>query len=94
MRFRHFLPESGDEGREIATFGRARLVKKLDGSFELAGGSKDDQMEAREWLSLFMHEAVISEPAGHLEREPTRAGPVNELNRMKRFILAIERFRR
>ena len=48
------------EGETMATFGNARLVKKLNGRFELRGGSPDDRRAAREWCSLFLHEAVIA----------------------------------
>lgn len=42
----------------IARFGEARLVTLGDGRVELHGGSTSDHREAREWISLFMHEAV------------------------------------
>jgi hypothetical protein len=42
----------------IATFGKARLVGLADGSMELRGGHQQDQTAAKEWISLFMHEAV------------------------------------
>ena len=45
----------------IAEWGGAKLIKQLDGKLELRGGSKDDRGEAREWLSLFWHEAVVRE---------------------------------
>jgi hypothetical protein len=44
--------------RLITTFGRARLVCLRDGSVELRGGRAHDQTTAKEWISLFMHEAV------------------------------------
>ncbi len=50
-----------DEGRVIATFGQASLVKTLDGKFELRGGSKSDRTSAYEWISLFMHHVVVRE---------------------------------
>ena len=43
----------------VAYFGQARLVKRLDAKFELRGGSREDQSEAKEWISLFLHEAVL-----------------------------------
>lgn len=49
-----------DKGETIATFGNARLVKKLDGKYELIGGSRDDRRAAREWCSLFLHEAAVA----------------------------------
>ncbi len=50
-----------DETESIAQFGQARLVRTLDCKFELRGGSKEDRLEAREWVSLFLHEAVVRE---------------------------------
>ena len=50
-----------NEGETIATFGEARLVKQLDGKLELVGGSPENRTEAKEWVSLFLHEAVISQ---------------------------------
>jgi hypothetical protein len=55
----HFSYPPEDRGTLIATFGRARLMKKSESAFVLDGGSTDDHAEAREWISLFMHEAVI-----------------------------------
>ena len=37
----------------------------LDGNVELKGGSKEDRLAAREWISLFWHEAVVGESPGH-----------------------------
>jgi hypothetical protein len=39
----------------------------LDGKTELRGGSDQDRAEAKEWMSLFWHEAVVGSPAspGH-----------------------------
>jgi hypothetical protein len=56
-----FLPYK-DEGETIAFFGEARLIKFLDGKLELKDGSKDDRIAAHEWISLFMHEAVVRRP--------------------------------
>jgi hypothetical protein len=42
----------------IASFGQARLFNRADGHVELWGGSDADRTEAKEWLSLFMHDAV------------------------------------
>jgi hypothetical protein len=63
MRFRNwnYFPEFEDEGEVIASFGQAKLVKSLDGRYELRGGSKDDRLEAREWISMFCHEVVVRE---------------------------------
>jgi len=43
----------------ITTFGRARLVRVADGAAELRGAQPADHTMAKEWISLFMHEAVL-----------------------------------
>ncbi len=48
-----------DEDETLARFGKARLVKKFSGQIELIGGTADDRTAAREWVSLFLHEARI-----------------------------------
>jgi hypothetical protein len=42
----------------IASFGQAQLVQKAGGQWELRGGSTSDLTAAKEWISLFHHEAV------------------------------------
>jgi len=42
----------------IATFGTAKLVSLRDGATELRGGSAEERTEAKEWISLFMHQAT------------------------------------
>jgi len=54
-----FLPPYKDEGEVVAYFGQARLIKFLDGRLELQGGSHADRAEAKEWMSMFWHEAVV-----------------------------------
>ncbi len=63
-----------DEGELIASFGTARLMRHLNGKFQLLGGSAADRTEAKEWCSLFLHEAVfvsspprasLATPTGH-----------------------------
>jgi len=43
----------------VTTFGSAELVTNQKGQVELRGGTKVDQISAKEWISLFMHEAVL-----------------------------------
>lgn len=43
----------------IASFGKARLVTNATGRVELLGGSPADRAEAQEWMSLFLHDAVL-----------------------------------
>jgi hypothetical protein len=56
-----YYPLFKDEGELIASWGEARLIKYLDGKLVLKGGSKEDRMEAREWISLFLNDAVVRE---------------------------------
>ncbi len=60
MRIRNYFPLCKDEGEVVAGWGEARLIKYLDGKLELRGGSRDDRIAAKEWISLFWHEAVVS----------------------------------
>ena len=56
-----FFPLFKDEGEAVAGWGEAELIKYLDGKTELRGGSDQDRADAREWISLFWHEAVVRE---------------------------------
>ena len=47
--------------RLITTFGSGRLVRLADGSTRLRGGKPQDQTAAKEWISLFMHDLVLSD---------------------------------
>ena len=54
------LDETAERGTEvIARFGKAALIKERNGSWKLQGGSAEDRLSAREWISLFLHEAVV-----------------------------------
>jgi hypothetical protein len=48
-----------DEGKVVASWGAARLIKRLDGKHELRGGSEQDRRDAKEWLAMFWHEVVV-----------------------------------
>jgi hypothetical protein len=58
-----FYPPFKDEGEVIASWGEAELIRYLGGKTELRGGSKEDRLAAQEWISLFWHEAVVSDDA-------------------------------
>jgi hypothetical protein len=58
---RKFSPDHKYEGEVIAEWGGAKLIKHLDGKLELRGGWREEVGEAREWLSMFWHEAVVEE---------------------------------
>ncbi len=61
MKIRNYLPLFQDNGEVIAGFGQARLLKFMDGKYELRGGSKDDRTAAHEWISMFFHDVVVRE---------------------------------
>jgi hypothetical protein len=44
----------------IACFGKAQLVARSTGEMELRGGTEENRTEAKEWISMFMHEAVLA----------------------------------
>jgi hypothetical protein len=54
-----------EHGEIIAWFGNARLIKRLGKRastvYELIGGTPDDRTSAKEWISMFMHEAVLAQ---------------------------------
>lgn len=60
MKLRHLFPELEQRGQLIAAFGRAELVRNHSGQYELRGGSSAEQAEAKEWISLFMHEIILA----------------------------------
>lgn len=57
----NFCPDCKDEGEVVASWGEARLVKSSDGKLERKEGLKEEHVEAREWISMFRHEAVVME---------------------------------
>ncbi len=60
MKIGHLFSEQADSGEVIALFGDAKLVKTIDSKYELRGGSTEDRIAAQEWISLFMHELVLT----------------------------------
>jgi len=53
--------ETQARGQEvIARFGKAALIRQPNGTWQVKGGSAEDRHSAREWISLFMHEAVVN----------------------------------
>ena len=49
-----------NEGKVIVSFGEADLLRRGDGRFELRGGSRSERQAAREWVSIFKHEAAVT----------------------------------
>ena len=50
-----------DTDEIVAVFGEAKLVRRLDGKTELRGGTEQDRLAAKEWISLFWHDAVLEQ---------------------------------
>ncbi len=61
MNIRDYLTDLRDRVEVIAIFGEAQLVRTLDLKYELRGGTPEDRTAAREWISLFFHDAVVRE---------------------------------
>jgi hypothetical protein len=59
MRAKSYFPKPRDEGKVIAYFGEARLIKYLNGKYKLLGSSELKLTEAKKWLDLFCPEAVV-----------------------------------
>jgi hypothetical protein len=43
----------------VACFGESDLVRTSGADYELRNASADDRTAAKEWISIFMHEAVL-----------------------------------
>jgi len=44
----------------VMLFGQAKLIQTPEGKLKLKGATRDERTEAKEFISLFMHEAVLS----------------------------------
>lgn len=42
----------------VATFGSSRIVRLRSGRLEIRGGTPQDRSAAKEWSSIFCHEAL------------------------------------
>jgi hypothetical protein len=58
MKLLQYIQDEPSHWNLIASFGRARLYHRADGEIELRGGTESDRTEAKEWISLFMHDCV------------------------------------
>ena len=68
---RHRAPDRDpSQGEVIAIFGTARLIKKPDRVYELAGGSEADRAEAEKWISMFMKHDEVQGSAHRPEPKP------------------------
>ena len=57
LSLRNWFKATSD--KTVATFGQARLIQKPTGKIELIGGTVADRIAAKEWVSLFLHEATV-----------------------------------
>ena len=60
-----------DDGELIASQGQARLVRHLNGRYELRGGTPADRQHLKEWCSLFLHEAAFACHASPVSLRPS-----------------------
>lgn len=60
LKFNFSKPSPPLDSELVRTFGSAELLRHATGEWELRGGTSTDRLEAREWISLFCHEAVVS----------------------------------
>ena len=60
----------------IATFGGARLIRTVQGRFELRGGTRSDLIEAREWAAMFMPEVTMQKKESRRQAVTPAAGNV------------------
>jgi CheY-like chemotaxis protein len=66
-------------GKIVASFGAANLIRHRDGHWELHGGPPRDHAAAREWCSLFQHEALFSSATLPVSVEQPEASPAAQL---------------
>jgi len=66
---RHPSTKSKIQQHIVAAFGRALLVRTAPASYELHGASASDLTAAKEWVSMFLHEAVLSNSPFDQRRE-------------------------
>jgi hypothetical protein len=61
MKLKQLIESIMQETKIVARFGTARLIQMPSGRFLLVGGTTEERLAAREWASLFLHEAVLSD---------------------------------
>ena len=60
MKNRNHADITTDRTHTVMLFGQAKLVQTAEGKLQLKGATKDEKTEAIEYVSLFMHDAVLS----------------------------------
>ena len=58
---RHPSTKPAIRTRILTSFGRANLVGTGGSNYELQGATEEEFTAAKEWISLFLHEATLSD---------------------------------
>lgn len=61
MKLKQLIESIVLQTKTVARFGTARLIKVSSGRFYLIGGTAEERLAAKEWASLFLHEAVLTD---------------------------------
>ena len=61
MKLKQLIESIIRQTKTVARFGTARLIKAPGGKIHLIGGTREDRLAAKEWASLFLHEAVLAD---------------------------------
>ena len=61
MKLKQLIESIMVQTKTVARFGTARLIQMPSGRFLLVGGTTEERLAAREWASLFLHEAVLGD---------------------------------
>jgi hypothetical protein len=57
---RHPATKQITQSNVVTSFGQADMVRVSRSGYELRGATDDETTAAKEWISLFMHEACLS----------------------------------
>ena len=60
MKMRNHADVIHNRSHTVMLFGQSKLIQTAEGKLELKGATKEEQTEAKEYVSLFMHEAVMT----------------------------------
>jgi len=61
MKLTQLIEAVMQQTKTVARFGTARLIQAPSGRFQLVGGTTEERLAAREWASMFLHEAVLGD---------------------------------
>jgi len=61
MKVKQLIETIMVQTKTVARFGTARLIQAPSGRFHLVGGTSEERLAAKEWASLFLHEAVLGD---------------------------------